>query len=156
VNINATIIGQMLAFAVFVFLTYRFVWPPIIAALEERTKKIADGLQSAEKAEKDLELAKQKAAQQIKEAKEQASVLIEQANKRAAQIVEEAKQQALLESERIKISAKTELESEVTHAREQLRKQVATLALVGAEKILAQSIDASAHSAMLEKLTAEL
>jgi F-type H+-transporting ATPase subunit b len=156
VNINATIIGQMLAFAVFVFLTYRFVWPPIVAALEERAKKIAEGLQSAERAEKDLELAKQKAAQQIKEAKEQASVLIDQANKRANQIVEEAKQQALLESERIKASAQAELESEVTQAREHLRKQVARLAIAGAEKILAQSIDASAHSVMLDRLTAEL
>jgi F-type H+-transporting ATPase subunit b len=156
VNINATIIGQMLAFAVFVFLTYRYIWPPIVAALEERTKRIADGLQSAEKAEKDLELAKQQVAERLKEAKEQASVLIEQANKRANQIIEEAKQQAQLEGERIKAKAQEDLMSELASAREQLRKQVSVLAIAGAEKILAQSIDASAHSAMLDKLAAEL
>jgi F-type H+-transporting ATPase subunit b len=127
-----------------------------VAALEERTKRIADGLQSAEKAEKDLELAKRQVAEQLKEAKDQANGLIEQANKRASQIIEEAKQQAVLEGERIKAKAHEDMVSELASTREQLRKQVSALAIAGAEKILAQSIDAAAHSVMLDKLAAEL
>ena len=155
-NINATLIGQMLAFAVFVYLTYRFVWPPIIGALAERSKRIADGLQAADRAEKDLELAKQKVVEQLTTAKKEAAAIIDSANKRAIEIVEEAKEKALVEAERVKASAQAEIEQSTSRAREELRAKVVTLALAGAEKILEYSIDQNAHNELVNKLAAEL
>jgi F-type H+-transporting ATPase subunit b len=134
----------------------KFVWPALISIMETREKRIAQGLDNADKADKDLELAKQQAAAQIKEAKDQAAVIVDAANKRANQIVADAKQQAVMEAERIKASAQVEIEREITQAREQLRGKVASLVLVGAEKVLGASIDANAHNQMLDKLAAEL
>ena len=155
-NINLTLIGQSLTFIVFVLFCMKYVWPALISIMEEREKRISDGLEAASKADKDLELAKQQAAEQLKEAKEQAAQIVEQANKRSSQIIEEAKEQAIAEGERVKAAAQAEIEREVSQAREELRGKVATLAIVGAEKVLGSTIDSSAHNAMLEKLAAEL
>jgi F-type H+-transporting ATPase subunit b len=124
--------------------------------MEEREKRIAQGLDNADKADKDLALAKQQAIAQVKEAKDQAAIIVDAANKRAGQIVEEAKKQAAVEAERIKTAAQADIDREIMQAREQLRGKVASLVLVGAEKVLGASIDASAHNQMLDKLAAEL
>ena len=155
-NINITLIGQMISFAVFVWICMKYVWPPLIAAMEERQDKMASGLQNAEQASKDLEAAQQKADETLREAKQQAAELIEQANKRANQLIDEAKDQARQEGERLKVAAQSEIEQEINRAKEELRGQVATLAIAGAEKILQSSVDASAHGAMLDQLASEL
>ncbi len=154
--LNATIIGQSIAFAFFVWFCMKFVWPPIVAILEERTQKIADGLQAAERAEKDLALAQEKSTDQMREAKQQAAAILEQANKRAAQIVDEAKEQAREEGQRIIAGANAEIEQEINRAKESLRGQVAALAIAGAEKILEKSVDQAANEEMLAKLANEL
>lgn len=155
-NINLTIIGQAIAFAIFVAFCMKYVWPPITAALAERKKKIAEGLDAAERAARDLELAKEKAASNMRESKEQAAAIIEQANKRANQIVDEAKEQATEEANRVKTAAQAEIEQEANRAKEVLRAQVAALAVAGAEKILEASIDEKAHAQLVDKLAAEL
>lgn len=155
-DINATILGQVIAFALFVWFCMKLVWPFLIKAMEERAEKIAQGLQAADQAGRDLELAKEKAAETLREAKNQAAALIEQANKRANQMVEEAKDQARAEGERQKAQALAEIEQERNRAKESLRAQVAALSIAGAEKILAASVDQAAHSKMLEQLAAEL
>lgn len=155
-NPNATLIAQAISFAIFVWFTMKFVWPPLIKAIDERQKKIADGLAASERGQHDLELAKKEAAHFLKDAKLQAAEILEQANKRGAVMVEEAKAEAKVEADRVKAGALAELEQEVNRAKEGLRTQVATLAVAGAEKILARSIDASAHADIVEKLVAEL
>ncbi|MBW8189818.1 F0F1 ATP synthase subunit B [Neiella marina] len=155
-SINATLIGQTIAFLIFVWFCMKFVWPPLMAAIEERQKKIADGLADAEKAEKRLELADVKAKDQLKQAKSEASEIVEQANKRKNQIVDEAKVEAQAEREKIIAQAQAEIESERNRAREELRTQVSALAIAGAEKILERSIDPAAHSDILDKLASEL
>jgi F-type H+-transporting ATPase subunit b len=149
-------IGQAIAFAVFVVFCMKFVWPPVIQALRERQTKISNGLQAAESATKDLELAKEKAAAELKEAKHKAQEIIEQANKRANQAIEESKDSARIEGEKMIVAAKAEIEQEAIRVREALRAEVAALAVSGAEKILGTSVDAKAHSQMLDKLAAEL
>jgi F-type H+-transporting ATPase subunit b len=153
---NATIVGQSIAFFIFVWFCMKYVWPPIVAILEERTQKIADGLQAAERAEKDLALAQEKSTDQMREAKQQAAAILEQANKRAAQIVDEAKEQAREEGQRIIAGANAEIEQEINRAKEALRGQVAALAIAGAEKILEKSVDQAANEEMLAKLANEL
>lgn len=155
-NINLTIIGQAIAFAIFVMFCMKYVWPPITAALAERKKKIAEGLDAADRAERDLQLAQEKATENMRKGKEEAAAIIEQANKRANQIIDEAKEKALEEANRVKAAKEAELEQEVNQARETLRGQVATLALAGAEKVLEASIDEAAHAQLVEKLAAEL
>lgn len=155
-NINATMIGQAIAFAFFVWFCMKFVWPPVMAALEERKKKIADGLDAAERASRDLELAQEKAVQELREGKEQAAAIIEQANKRASQIVEEAKEQALAEGVRLKAAAQAEIDQDVNRAKEALRGQVAILAVSGAEKILGKSVDSKVQAELVDQLAAEL
>jgi F-type H+-transporting ATPase subunit b len=156
VNINLTIIGQAIAFAIFVVFCMKYVWPPITAALAERKSKIAEGLDAADRAERDLQLAKEKAAADMRQSKDEAAAIIEQANKRANQIIDEAKEQAREEAERVKHAAQAEIEQEANRAREALRAQVAVLAVAGAEKILEATIDEKAHSKLVEKLAAEL
>jgi len=156
VNFNATFIGQMVAFAIFIYLTYRYVWPPIVAAMAERSKRIADGLQAADRAEKDLELAQKKVVEQLTSAKKEAAAIIDQANKRAIEIVEEVKLKAQQEAERVKASAQAEIELATSRAKEELRSKVVVLALAGAEKILESSIDQNAHNELVNKLAAEL
>jgi F-type H+-transporting ATPase subunit b len=155
-DINATLIGQLIAFVVFVIFCMKFVWPPIIGAIEARQKVIADGLAASDQAEKDLELAREKATAQLKEAKAQAAGIIESAKKREAQLIEEAALKAQAEKEKILTAGRAEIETERNRAKEELRKQVAVLAVAGAEKILERSIDAAAHSEILDKLVAEL
>ena len=155
-NLNATLLGELIAFVVFVIFCMKFVWPPIIGAIEARQKVIADGLAASDQAEKDLELAREKATAQLKEAKAQAAGIIESAKKREAQLIEEAALKAQAEKEKILASGRAEIETERNRAKEELRKQVAVLAIAGAEKILERSIDAAAHSEILDKLVAEL
>ncbi len=155
-NINLTIIGQAIAFFIFVVFCMKYVWPPITAALAERKRKIAEGLDAADRAERDLQLAQEKATENLRKGKEEAAAIIEQANKRANQIIEEAKEKALEEANRVKAAKEAELEQEVNQARETLRSQVAALALAGAEKVLEASIDKKAHAKLVEKLAAEL
>jgi ATP synthase F0 subcomplex B subunit len=156
VNINLTLIGQSLTFIVFVLFCMKYVWPALIGIMVQREQRIADGLEAADRADKDLELAKKEAKKKLHKAKEQAATIIDQANKRGSQIVEEAKEQARAEADRIKTAAQAEVAREVSQAREELRGKVAALALAGAEKVLESSIDASSHNAMLDKLAAEL
>lgn len=153
---TATIGGQILAFAFFVWFCMKYVWPPLTASLEERRKKIADGLEAAERGEKSLETAQVQVDAQIKEAKSEASTIIDHANKRALQIVEEAKDQARDEGKRLLAGAQAEIEQEANRAKEQLRSQVAAIAIAGAEKILEATIDESAHSKLAEELAASL
>ncbi|MEH6589367.1 MAG: F0F1 ATP synthase subunit B [Halioglobus sp.] len=155
-NLNLTLIGQMIAFVCFVVFCMKYVWPPIIAAMQERADKIADGLAAADRASHDLELAQEKAVERLKEAKVEAAGIVESANKRAGQIVEEAKDTAVVESDRVKQLAQAEIEQDMNRAREQLRNQVAGLALSGAEKVLGSAIDQQAHAALVDKLAAEL
>ncbi|MDO6619067.1 MULTISPECIES: F0F1 ATP synthase subunit B [unclassified Shewanella] len=155
-SINATLLGQAISFALFVWFCMKFVWPPLMNAIEERQKKIADGLADAGRAAKDLELAQAKANEQLKEAKATANEIIEQANKRKAQIVEEAKMEADTERAKIIAQGQAEIENERNRVKDDLRKQVATLAITGAEKILQRSIDPEAHSDIVNKLVAEI
>jgi len=156
VNINLTLIGQSITFIIFIWFCMKFVWPALISIMEEREKKIADGLEAADRADKDLELAQQKATQQLREAKEQAASIVEQANKRANQIIDEAKDAARAEGDRLKAAAQAEIEQDANRAKEELRGKVAALALAGAEKVLEASIDQNAHSDLVNKLAAEL
>ncbi len=155
-EMNATLLGQAISFAMFVWFCMKYVWPPINDAIEERQKKIADGLSAAERAAKNLDLAQANASEQLKEAKRTATEVIEQANKRKAQIIDEAREEAQAERQKILTQAEAELEAERNRARDELRKQVATLALAGAEKILERSIDESAHKDILDNITAKL
>jgi len=156
VNINLTLFGQMVTFAMFVWFCMKFVWPVIIEAMEEREKKIADGLDAADRAMRDLETAKNQASDQMKEAKHEAAGIVDQANKRANQIVDVAKQQAIAEGERLKAAAQADIEQEVNRAKEELRASVAGLALAGAEKVLEASVDDKANRALVDKLASQL
>ena len=155
-NINATLIGQSVAFLIFVLFCMKYVWPPVITALQERQKKIADGLDAANRAARDLELAQEKAGQQLREAKAQAAEIIEQSKKRAAQLVEEAREQARVEADRVKAQAQAEIEQELNSVKDALRAQLGTLAVEGAEKILGATIDQNAHAELVNKLAAEI
>lgn len=155
-NINLTIIGQLLAFSVFVWFTMIYVWPPLSNALETRRKKIADGLAAAERGQNEQRLAEERAKEVIKQAKQQASEIIAAAQKRANQMVEESKTTAREEGERIKEAAHADIEQEIYRAREELRKQLARLAVQGAEQILAKEIDAKAHGNLLKDLAERL
>ncbi len=155
-NINFTLIAQAIAFAVLIWFTVKFVWPPLLKAIETRQKEIADGLAAAQEGRSALEVAAKKSDATLNEAKQKASEIIGQAEKRAAQIIDEAKANAKAEGDRIIAGAKAEIDQEVNRAKEGLRAQVSTLAVAGAEKILRKEIDAKAHSEMLSKLAAEL
>jgi F-type H+-transporting ATPase subunit b len=156
VDLNATLLGQMITFALLVIFTMKFIWPPLIQALEERKKKIADGLAAAERGAHELELAQRKATEQLREVKVQAAHIIEQADKRGAQIVEQAKEQARHESERLLVMAREEAQQEKVRVRDALTAEVVKIALVSAEKILGHHIDAAANNAMIERFIAEV
>jgi F-type H+-transporting ATPase subunit b len=156
VNFNATLIGQSIAFAVYVWFVMKYVWPMLSKMLEERKAKIADGLAAAEKGQHELELAEQRSTQILKESKEQALEVISNAQKRADEIVEEAKGNARVEGERIIGAAKAEIEQEVQQAREGLRQEVSSLAVTGAEQILMREVDTNTHKDVLAKLSAQL
>jgi len=156
VNLNATLLGELIAFAVFVLFCMKFVWPPLMGAIEARQQKIAEGLAASDRAERDLALTQDKVKEQLRDAKSQAADIIEQAKKREAKMLDEAVLKASQEREKILAQAQAEIEAERIRAREELRKQVAALAVAGAERILQRSIDEAAHSDILEKLVAEL
>ena len=153
-EINATLIGEVIAFLIMVSITVKFVWPPLIHAIEERQKKIAEGLEAADRARKELAAADDKAAAEVKKARTEAAVIIERANREAAQIVEKARADALHEAARQKAQAQADIDNMAHRARAELRGQVATLAVAGAEKILGREVDASTHKAMLDDLVA--
>src|ERR1700690_4296914 len=155
-NINATLIGQSITFLIFVWFCMKYIWPPIMNALETRKKTIADGLATADRAKLDLELARKKASENLHEAKSQAAEIIAQAERRAAQMVEEAKTAARSEGDRQLGGAKAVIEQEANRARESLREQVANLAMAGAEKILRREVNAQTHADLLKQLKAEL
>lgn len=155
-NINFTLFSQAAAFAVFIWFTVKFVWPPLMRAIEDRQKTIADGLAAGERGKHELELASHRSSDALKEAKQRASDIIAQAEKRASQIIEEAKGTAKDESDRIIVGAKAEVDQEVFRAKETLRQQVADLAVAGAAKILRREVDAKAHAELLTAIKAEL
>jgi F-type H+-transporting ATPase subunit b len=155
-NINLTLLAQALSFAILIWFTVKFIWPPLMNAIETRQKTIADGLAAGERGKLDLELAAKRASQELHGAKERASEIIAQAEKRASEIVEEAKNNAKAEGNRILAGAKAEIDQEVNRAKEGLRQQVAELAVSGAEKILRREIDAKAHADMLNAIAKEL
>ncbi|MDE2309760.1 MAG: F0F1 ATP synthase subunit B [Betaproteobacteria bacterium] len=155
-NINLTLFSQALTFAILIWFTVKFVWPPLLAAMESRQKTIADGLADAERAKHDLEMAAKRSADILREAKEKAGEIVASGEKRYSEIVEQAKAQAKAEGDRIIAGAKAEIDQEVFRAREQLRTQVLAIALAGAGKILGREIDAKAHNDLLDKLVAEL
>jgi len=156
VNLNLTLIGQAIAFAVFVYFCMKYVWPPVTQALAERQKKIADGLDAASRATRDLELAQEKASETLRESKEEAASIIEQAHKRSNQMIEEAREAARAEGERMVAQARAEITQEINQAKDELRGQVASLAVIGAERILESSIDEAKHRELIDKLAAEL
>jgi len=155
-NINATLIGQTITFFLFVWFCMKFVWPPIMQALAERKKQIADGLAAGERGKHELELASKRAVENLHEAKQKAAEIIAQAEKRASQVIEEAKGAAKDEGNRILTGAKAEVEQEVFRAKEVLRQHVADLAVAGAAKILRREVDAKAHADLLTAIKAEL
>lgn len=155
-NLNATLVAQLAVFFILAWFTMKFVWPPIVKALDERAKKIADGLAAAERGKLDLELATKRSAEALREGKEKAVDVIAQADKRALQLIDEAKQAAKVEADRIIAGAKAEIEQEAARAKEALRDQVAQLAVAGAEKILRREVDAKAHADILTAIKQDL
>lgn len=155
-NINLTLIAQSIAFALFVWFCMKFVWPPIMGALETRRKQIADGLAAAERGKHEQELAQKRASEVLHDAKRQAQEIIAKAEKRAAEIVDEAKTDAKTEGERILTAARAEIGQEVNRAKEGLRAQVVSIALAGASKVLEREVDANTHNDLLNKLAAQI
>ncbi len=155
-NINLTLIGQMLAFIVFVWFCMKFVWPPLLAAIEERQEKIAEGLAAAEQGAERLDQARAEAEEIVADARRQATQILDQANARANEIVADGKNEGERERERQLTAAKAEIEQETNRAREELRGQVSAIAVAGAEKILNREIDAKAHDDILGKLAEQL
>jgi F-type H+-transporting ATPase subunit b len=156
VNLNFTIIGQSISMLVFVWLCMKYIWPPIMKALDERRKRIADGLADAEQATKDLELARGRAAEIIRDSKQQAAEIVDGANQRAGRIVDEGREDGQKARERQLAAATAEIEQEINRAREHLRGQVADIAVAGAEKILQREIDPKAHKKLLDDLVAQI
>ncbi len=155
-SINATLIGQMITFALLVWFTMKYIWPPLFDSLEERKKKIADGLAAAEKGQEAMHLAEKKAKGVLKEAKEQSSEIVNLAQKRANELVEASKDTAKKEGERLILVAKAQIEQEKQQAKESLRKEVSALALRAAEQILSAEIDKTKHQDILNKISNQL
>jgi F-type H+-transporting ATPase subunit b len=156
VNFNATLIGQTFAFVVFVWFTMKFVWPLLLKQMHDRETRIADGLAAAEKGQKALEQAEIRHTELVDEGKQQAAEIISQAQRRGDEIVEESKSTAKSEGQRLVQAAEAEIERDKTQAREDLRKEVATLALAGVEQILMREVDRNAHNEIITKLSSEL
>ena len=155
-NITVTLFAQMAAFIILIWLVNKYAWAPLSATMEARQKRIADGLAAAEKGKHEQELAEKRAKETLKQSKEQANEILAQANKRASEIVEEAKETARAEGERIVAAANADIEREVNQAKEHLRKDVAVLAITGAEQVLKREIDAKAHDQLLNELAAKI
>ena len=155
-NINATLLGQILVFAALVWFTMKFIWPQVIDAIEQRNKEIADGLEAAARGRSELDAAQDRIESLVSQARGQASEIIDQANGRAARIVEEAREEGERERQRLVESAQAELERETGRARDELRDQVALLAIAGAEKILEREIDGRTHEEMLKRFASRI
>jgi F-type H+-transporting ATPase subunit b len=155
-NLNITLVIQLLVFVILGWLTMKFIWPPLIKAIEERQRKIAEGLISAEKAEKSLAEAKASATDIIKEARVQANKIVEQANRRSNELVDEACGTAIVAGERLISEARNVLTLESNRAREQLRREVAAIAVAGAAKLLGREVDANTHADLLKALVVEI
>ena len=155
-NINLTLIGQSIAFAFFVWFCLKFIWPPVMNALEARRKKIADGLADAESGQKKLEQAEVRYKELEDEGKQEAASIISLAQKRGDEIIDESKQSAREEGNRILEATKSDIEQEKEQARKDLRQQVASLVVAGAEQVLMKEIDQKAHDELLNKITADL
>lgn len=155
-NINATLIGQTITFFLFVWFCKKFVWPPMVNAMQERQNQIADGLAAAEKGQEAEEMAKKEAAQLISDAKTQASEIIASAEKRGNAVVDEAKTTATSEKDRIISAAKSEVEQEVHTAREELRTHVSSIAVAAASKIADKEIDEAAHAGLIDDLVKQM
>jgi F-type H+-transporting ATPase subunit b len=155
-EINMTFLGQMISFAILVWFTTKFIWPQLNGAIEERQKKVAEGLAAAERARAELKDADAKVATEIKQARVQSTDIIDKAQQQANQIIEKARADAIEEINRLKASAQDEIASMAQRAREQLREQVGALAVRGAEKIVQREIDPAAHKALLDQLAAEI
>lgn len=155
-DINATLIVQMVVFVAFIWVTVRFIWPPLVKALEARRKKIADGLAAAEQGQKDLEVAQIKVKEMLTTAKAKASHIIEQANKRANHIIEEAKAKARQEGEHLLGLAESEINQEYNAAKEKLIKQVSDIAITGAERILQKEVDKASNDRLVDELVSEI
>ena len=155
-NLNFSLIAEALTFAAFIWFTVKFVWPPMLRAIEARQKTIADGLAAAEQGRRSLEISTREADEEIRKARERANDIITQADKRVVQMIEEAKNAAKEEGNREKAAAKAEIDQELSRAREQLRDHVAALAVAGAEKILRREVDAKAHADLLDSIKRQL
>jgi len=155
-DIKLSLFAQAAAFGLFIWFTIKFVWPPLLRAIEARQKQIADGLAAAEQGKKSLEVSARQADEAIKEARGRAAEIVTQAEKRAAQVIEEAKGTAKAEGDREKAAAKADIAQAAARAREQLREQVAALAVAGAEKILKREVDAKAHADLLDGIKKQL
>jgi len=155
-NINLTLIAEMIVFIVFVWFCKKFVWAPIITALHDRKAQIADGLAAAERGAHEQELAEKRATEKLHDAKQQASEIIAKAEKRASEIVDESKGDARVEGDRLLTAAKTEIDQEVQRAKESLRQDLSAVVISGAEKILEHEVDANAHNDMIKKLASQI
>ena len=155
-EIGMTLLGQALSFAILIWFTMKFIWPPLTKAMDDRAQRIAEGLNAAERAKAELKDADARVADEIKKARAQAAEIIDKAHAQANQIIDKAKTDALLEAARVKATAQTEVEGMVGKAREQLRGQVAALAVQGASKILQREINPDAHKALLDQLVTEI
>ena len=155
-NPNITLLGQMISFAILIWFTVKFIWPPLMAAIEERQQKIAEGLAAADNAQKNLAQSQDKANEELKLARTKANEIIDQAHQRANQIIDTAKNDAVAEANRQKALAEAEIAAAANRAKEDLRRQVSALAVSGAEKLLKREIDASAHKALIDDLAAQL
>ena len=155
-NPNITLLGQMISFAILIWFTVKFIWPPLMAAIEERQQKIAEGLAAADNAQKNLAQSQDKANEELKLARTKANEIIDQAHQRATQIIDTAKNDAIAEANRQKALAEAEIAAAANRAKEDLRRQVSVLAVSGAEKLLRREIDASAHKALIDDLAAQL
>ncbi len=155
-SINATLLAQIVVFGILIWFTMKFLWPPIAQAMDERAHRIAEGLSAAERARKELADADTRAAEEVRQARTEAAAIIERANQQAAQIVEKAKQDAQTEAGRQKAAALAEIDSMADRAREDLRRQVASLAVAGASRILHREIDAGTHKALIDELVTEI
>jgi F-type H+-transporting ATPase subunit b len=155
-NINATIIGQAIVFMILIWFSVKFIWPPLLKAIEDRQKKIADGLAAAERGQKELHQASGDAQAIVDEAREKALKIVDQANRRSSEIIEEARSTAISEGQRLVGDARQEVSLEQARARDALRKDVATLAVAGASRLLEREIDPKAHADLIEKLAREI
>ena len=155
-NINATLFGQVIVFVILIWFTMKFIWPYLTNAIEERQKKIADGLAAADRGQKDLVEAKDAADDIIREARDKAGKIVDQANKRSTELIEEARSTALSEGQRLVADARQEIELEKSKAREQLRNEVVAIALAGTSRLLEREVDPRTHAELLEKLAVEV